>query len=106
MALTLPALPHMPRQLPWAARLCTMLLLVRASCDPLLEAAKSQSNGMGLGAALNALMLAIAARYALFRPQPLMAVVLPMWAPFLLAGLASVAIAPDASGALRLLLVQ
>jgi O-antigen ligase len=106
MTLTLPALPHMPRQLPWAARLCTMLLLVRASCDPLLEAAKSQSNGMGLGAALNALMLAIAARYALFRPQPLMAVVLPMWAPFLLAGLASVAIAPDASGALRLLLVQ
>ncbi|MRW93573.1 hypothetical protein GJ699_26630, partial [Duganella sp. FT80W] len=90
----------------WAARLCGVLLLVRASCDPLLEALRDQGGGMGPGALLNALLLLAALRFALLRPQPLAAVVLPMWTPFLLAGLASVAIAPDASGALRLLLVQ
>lgn len=94
------------RQAPWAARLCALLLLVRASCDPLLARTSGEDGGMGLGALLNLLMLLAAARYALLRPQALLGVALPMWAPFLLAGLASVAVAPDASGAFRLLLVQ
>lgn len=90
---------------PLTDRLCMLLLLVRASCDPLL-ALTSEGGGMGLGALLNALMLLAAARYALLRPQVLMGVVLPMWAPYLLAALASVAVAPQAGYAFRLWLVQ
>lgn len=90
----------------WAARLCAALLLARASCDPLLDAMRDQAGGMGPGALLNALLLLAALRFALLRPYPLTAVVAPMWAPFLLAGLASVAVAPDAAGAVRLALVQ
>lgn len=87
-------------------RLGAGLLLVRASCDPLLDALRGQDDGMGPGALLNLLMLLAALRLALLRPHPLAAPILPMWAPFLLAGLASVVVAPDTAGALRLTLVQ
>jgi O-antigen ligase len=90
----------------WAARLCAFLLLTRASCDAVLETWRDQGGGMGPGALLNGLLLLAACRYALLRPRPLGTVVLPAWAPFLLASLGSVAVAPDAGGAARLLLVQ
>ncbi|MRX10580.1 hypothetical protein GJ697_22365 [Pseudoduganella sp. FT25W] len=102
----LPVAAGTVRQPMWAVRLCAALLLVRASCDPLLEALRDEGGGMGPGALLNALLLLAALRLALLRPHPLAALVLPMWAPFLLAGLASAVIAPDVAGAMRLALVQ
>lgn len=89
----------------WAARLCGFLLLTRASCDALLETWRDQG-GMGPGALLNGLLLLAACRFALLRPRPLASAVLPLWGPFLLASLGSVAVAPDVNGAIRLLLVQ
>lgn len=100
-----PPLPSV-RQPGWAMRLCAVLLLLRASCDPLLDELRDRGGGMGPGALLNALMLLAALRLAMLRPYPLAKIVLPAWAPFLLAGLASAAVAPDTAGALRLALVQ
>jgi O-antigen ligase len=104
--LTIPAPAAERPRIHWPARLCALLLITRASFEPLLEAIKGQSEGMGPGALLNLLMLLIAARYALLQPRRALPVVLPMWSPFLLVGLGSVAAAPEASAALRLLLVQ
>ena len=86
--------------------LLLILLLLRASCDPWLDALKGEAGGMGLGAVLNGALLLVAARYALVQPGPLLRVVAPMWGPFLLLGLASLSMAPDWAAGLRLLLVQ
>ena len=86
--------------------LLAALLLARASADPWLDALKGEDGGMGPGALLNGLLLLSAARYVLYRPGPLLRGVLPLWGPFLLLGLCSLAVAPDWHAGLRLLLVQ
>lgn len=82
-----------------------LMLITRAACDPLFEAAR-EAGGMGPGAAVNAAMLLLAAICALRRPRQPARLVLPMWSAFLLAAAAAAAIAPVTTNALRLLMVQ
>jgi hypothetical protein len=85
-----------------------LLLVARATCDPLLDALRSPSDqpGMGAGAILNALMILLGALFFLHRPQRGWGVALPAWLPFLAATAVSTLLAPQWSTALRLLMVQ
>jgi O-antigen ligase len=94
-------------QAQWSARIFFLALITRAACDPVFEALKGiTGEGMGLGAIVNALMTAIAAWYILRRPNAIIPVVAPMWAPFLLVAAISVTVAPSFSHSIRLCLVQ
>ena len=89
------------------AGLFLCLLAGRAACDPLLDMLKPEDGGgMGVGAALNALVIALAALCVLRRPRPFLRRVMPVWGAFLLTALLSATLAPDLSNALRLFLVQ
>jgi putative inorganic carbon (HCO3(-)) transporter len=85
-----------------------VIIVLRAACDPLFDAIKSADNGsgVGIGAALNALVILIAALYVLQRPRPFLREVLPMWKVFLLVALLASAIAPERGNAIRLFMVQ
>jgi O-antigen ligase len=85
-----------------------VIIATRASCDPLFDAIRSDSSAatVGIGAALNALVILIAFLYALQRPQALRRHVLVMWSAFLLAATIATMLAPERGAAARLLLVQ
>lgn len=85
-----------------------VIIALRASCDPLFDAIRSDGGAasLGIGAALNALVIVIAGLYALQRPLIIKRNVLAMWALFLLAAGIAALIAPERANAVRLLLVQ
>ena len=102
--LTAPALVAARKPL---ARLFLGVLIARAACDPLFELIKPEAGGgMGLGAAVNAFMLAVAGLFALRRPRAVLGAAVPMWLAFLLAAALSTVLAPVFSSAARLFLVQ
>jgi O-antigen ligase len=91
-------------------RMMLVVMLVRPSCDQLFEwlrasPAFTQMNLPGPGAAVNALVIAMAITAIANVPAVLLAPPLLAWAGFLLAALASVLQAADPSGGLRLFLV-
>lgn len=83
------------------------ILLVRAGSEPLLNLSGGggAASSMGLGAAFNALVLAIA--FVLLARRPLTAsfAVIGIWGPFLLISFAATLYAPDFVSAVRLALV-
>ena len=83
------------------------LLLIRASSDPIfnLMGGSDGASSMGVGAALNALAIAIA--FVMLAQRPLIAPfpVVGLWSPFLLAAFGATLYSPDFGGALRLALV-
>jgi putative inorganic carbon (HCO3(-)) transporter len=85
-----------------------IIIAMRASCDPLFDSIRTDSTTatIGVGAALNALVILIGCMYALQRPLVIKRHVLLMWSGFLLAAAISTAIAPERGAAVRLLLVQ
>jgi O-antigen ligase len=86
------------------ARLLMLIVLVRASCDLLLEETKL-GPFLSIGAMLNALVIGIAALFVFERPRPFMRTVLPMWGPLLVMVLFAMLRAPEGpSGGLRLAL--
>jgi O-antigen ligase len=70
------------------------VLLVRSSCDPLFGLTQADGGGMGLGAAVNALVIVLALLFCLESPVLISSAILP-WAGFLMAGLASVISSPE-----------
>lgn len=84
------------------------IIALRASCDPLFDAMRSDSSAasVGVGAALNALVILIAGLYALQRPKLVKRHVLGLWSAFLLAAALATLLAPERGNAVRLLLVQ
>jgi O-antigen ligase len=70
------------------------VLLVRSSCDPLFGLTQGDGGGMGLGAALNALVIVLALLFCLESPVLISSAILP-WAGFLMTGLASVISSPE-----------
>lgn len=85
-----------------------VIIAMRASCDPVFDAIRADSSAatLGVGAALNALVILIAGLYLLQRPHLFKRNVLLMWGGFLLAAAIAAMIAPDRANAVRLLLVQ
>jgi O-antigen ligase len=85
-----------------------VIIALRASCDPLFDAIRSDSSAatLGVGAALNALVILIAGLYALQRPIVIQRNVLATWSLFLLAATIAAMLAPERGAAVRLLLVQ
>ena len=70
------------------------VLLVRSSCDPLFGLTQVAGGGMGLGAAVNALVIVLALLFCLESPLLITSAILP-WTGFLMAGLASVISSPE-----------
>src|SRR5215813_12965896 len=70
------------------------VLLVRSSCDPLFGLTQADGGGMGLGAAMNALVIVLALLFCLESPLLISSAILP-WTGFLMAGLASVISSPE-----------
>src|SRR5215813_1494289 len=70
------------------------VLLVRSSCDPLFGLTQADGGGMGLGAAVNALVIVLALLFCLESPVLISSAILP-WTGFLMAGLASVISSPE-----------
>ena len=70
------------------------VLLVRSSCDPLFGLTQADGGGMGLGAAVNALVIVLALLFCLESPVLIGSAILP-WTGFLMAGLASVISSPE-----------
>lgn len=85
-----------------------VVIATRASCDALFDSIRTDSTAttVGIGAALNALVILIGCMYALQRPLIVRRHVLLMWGVFLLAAAVAAAIAPERGAAVRLLLVQ
>src|SRR6516162_4954269 len=70
------------------------VVLVRSSCDPLFGLTQADGGGMGLGAAVNALVIFLALLFCLESPVLISSAILP-WTGFLMAGLASVISSPE-----------
>ena len=70
------------------------VLLVRSSCDPLFGLTQAAGGGMGLGGAVNALVIVLALLFCLESPLLIISAILP-WTGFLMAGLASVISSPE-----------
>jgi O-antigen ligase len=70
------------------------VLLVRSSCDPLFGLTQAEGGGMGLGAAMNALVIVLALLFYLESPVLIGSAILP-WTGFLMAGLASMISSPE-----------
>ena len=70
------------------------VVLVRSSCDPLFGLTQADGGGMGLGAAVNALVIVLALLFCLESPVLIGSAILP-WTGFLMAGLASVISSPE-----------
>ncbi len=86
-----------------------VIIALRASCDPLFDAIRGDGSSaatVGVGAAMNALVILIAGLYALQRPQFVKRHVLGMWSAFLAACAIAAMLAPEQGNAIRLLLVQ
>ncbi len=76
-----------------------LIILFRSAMDPVLEATKMGS--FGLGALLNALVILIALIAIIQRPSPVRATVRKTWLAFLLISFATLFIAPDFVQALK-----
>lgn len=88
-------------------RLFFLILISRAFCDPLLDALKGDGDaGMGLGAVLNAAVIALAGVCLLGRPGKARGPLVGLWGAFLLCSLIGALLAPAFSAALRMFLVQ
>ena len=70
------------------------VLLVRSSCDPLFGLTQAAGGGMGLGGAVNALVIVLALLFCLESPVLISSAILP-WTGFLMTGLASVISSPE-----------
>ena len=70
------------------------VLLVRSSCDHLFGLTQADGGGMGLGAAVNALVIVLALLFCLESPVLISSAILP-WTGFLMTGLASVISSPE-----------
>src|SRR5215471_20382935 len=70
------------------------VLLVLSSCDPLFGLTQAAGGGMGLGGAVNALVIVLALLFCLESPLLIISAILP-WTGFLMAGLASVISSPE-----------
>lgn len=76
-----------------------LIILFRSAMDPVLEATKMGS--FGLGALLNALVILIAMIAIIQRPSPVRAVLSKTWLAFLLISFVTLFIAPDFVAALK-----
>ena len=76
-----------------------LIILFRSAMDPILEATKMGS--FGLGAVLNALVILIALIAIIQRPSPVRAVLRKTWLAFLLISFATLFIAPEFVTALK-----
>lgn len=76
-----------------------LIILFRSAMDPLLEATKLGS--FGLGAVLNALVIVIALIAIIQRPSPVRAVLKKTWLAFLLISFSTLMIAPEFVTALK-----
>src|SRR5262245_13712371 len=75
-------------------RVALAVLLVRSSCDPLFGLTQAEGGGMGLGAAVNALVIVLALLFCLESPVLIGSAILP-WTGFLMTGLASMISSPE-----------
>ena len=80
-----------------------LIILFRSAMDPILEATKMGS--FGLGAVLNALVILIALIAIIQRPNPVMATLRKTWLPFLLISFVTLFIAPEFVTGLKAYLV-
>src|SRR5262249_53660518 len=71
-----------------------VLAVLQSSCDPLFGLTQADGGGMGLGAAVNALVIVLALLFCLESPVLISSAILP-WTGFLMAGLASVISSPE-----------
>jgi putative inorganic carbon (hco3(-)) transporter len=87
-----------------------IVLLTRCIADPIFDLTKfagvDGGGDIGIGAALNVLVIAVAFTYFIERPREIGSLVAPMWAPFLLVSFASLYGTPDPAAAVRFFLVQ
>ena len=77
-----------------------LIIIIRAAIDPVITAGRFAPY-LGLGAALNALVIAIAMLLAIERPRNVLRIVLPMWLPLVLVTLLAAARSPDPGQAVR-----
>jgi len=70
------------------------ILLVRSSCDPFFGLTQAGGGGMGLGAAMNALVIVLALLFFLESPLLIGSAILP-WAGFLMTAFAAAIGSPD-----------
>lgn len=83
------------------------ILLTRSFCDPIFELSEANLGGatIGLGALMNAVVIAIALLFVLQRPLTFPSSVIAIHAPFLASAFAATLYAPDFTAAARLFLV-
>ncbi len=81
------------------------VMVTRASLEPLLSAIKGGSEGMGPGAAINAVVLMLGALYLLRKPRVFARPHLLLWGLFLALAFSASRYAPDVGKAIRLLMV-
>ncbi|AWN47608.1 hypothetical protein DK419_15900 [Methylobacterium terrae] len=87
-------------------RFIEAVILTRSFCDPLFTLSKlDEGGGMGIGAAVNLAVIAVAAWCILSRPGVRFAPVVRAWGPFLLVCLVAVPFSPDPPTAFRMVLV-
>lgn len=84
-----------------------IVLLVRSACDPIFELSSVDMGGstIGVGAAINALVIIIAILFIVQRPSAVPLAVFAIWAPYLLVALGATLHAPQPSAAARIFLV-
>ena len=70
------------------------IFLVRSSCDPVFGLTQAEVGGMGVGAAVNVLVIVLALLFFLESPILIGSAILP-WAGFLMTALASVIGSPE-----------